>query len=556
MREFGKRQLCVSENVQIDIARSHFENKMPASTTIEHSVPQGGNLASTIGRNTLFSMAATLAFMTSRLVTVPVVIKYLGLDGYGIWSIVMVTAGYLRFGSAGIKCAFQKYVAEATGSGNFEKANKLISTGTALMLGLSIVGLTPVFIFSDHLARLTGVPDKFLEPAARSFSLLALLIFVANVGAGFESIVLGAQRFDLVKKINIVSAILEATAIVSLLHFGRGIFAMSAVMATSEVVYICCCVFLSRRVLPQVRILPRYVTRTVVREFVTFAGSYQLVNIQEMIYGSIMPVAVLKFFGASATGAFSVVGRLVQAALMPQDSFLLPILSGSSLVFASGSVETMKTLVLKAFKTTFGISVLPLAVICASGTTILYAWTGQKDPSFETFLLLMSLAGLFQALSLLQLVLYRASGKSLMDNIRQALRIVILLLIGASGRYLGLTGILAGLAFAELSGMVFMFFALRHAFPWFRARLLLPDAMKLTGVAGITALLSALVLYLPFPVALSDRALAVGHTGAIGVLTLAATVPLLLLTGALSRNELRTIRDIVPVWRKRAYVGN
>ena len=53
-------------------------------------------------------------------------------------------------------------------------------------------------------------------------------------------------------------------------------------------------------------------------------------------------------------------------------------------------------LVVKAFKTTFGLSVLPLGVICASGITIIYAWTGTKDDRFESFLVLMSLAGLFR----------------------------------------------------------------------------------------------------------------------------------------------------------------
>lgn len=529
---------------------------MPETAGLTNSGPPGQSLASTIGRNTIFGMAATVTYTATRLVTVPIVISYLGLDGYGIWAIIMVTSGYMRFGSAGIKCAFQKYVAEATGSGEFEKANKLISTGSALMLALSLVGLTPVFIFSGYLANLAGIPARFLAPAAGSISLLAVIIFVANVGAGFESIVAGAQRFDLLRKINMVGAVGEASAIVVLLHFGRGLFEMSAVMATSEIAYIGCCVFLSRRVLPQIHIAPRYVTRAVLREFITFAGSYQLVNIQEIIYSTIMPVAVLKFFGATATGAFAVVGRLVQAALMPQDSFLLPILSGSSLVFASGSVERMKVLLLKAFKTTYGLSILPLAVICATGPTILYAWTGHIDTSVQTFVWLMSLAGLFQALSLLELVLYRAAGKSLMDNIRQAIRIIIILIIGMLGNYLGLRGILAGLAFAELTGMIFMFFALSDAFSWLRAQLLLPDAVKLTAVAITTAALSWLIASVPIPWVAAERAVAVVRTCAIGGLTAVAAVPLLLLAGALSRAELRVIWGILPLPGKKVYVGN
>ena len=87
------------------------------------------NLVSTIGRSTLFGLVANVVQVLTRLVTVPIVIHHLGLGGYGIWNVIMMTATYMRFGSVGIKTAFQKYVAEATGNGDYDRANRLLSTG-------------------------------------------------------------------------------------------------------------------------------------------------------------------------------------------------------------------------------------------------------------------------------------------------------------------------------------------------------------------------------------------------------------------------------------------
>src|SRR5215510_5202000 len=97
------------------------------------------NLTATIGRNTLFGIVASSIQIATRFVTIPVVIAHLGLDGYGIWSIIMTAAAYMRFGSVGVKSAFQKYVAEATGRGDFGKTNKLLTTGTAAILMLSLI---------------------------------------------------------------------------------------------------------------------------------------------------------------------------------------------------------------------------------------------------------------------------------------------------------------------------------------------------------------------------------------------------------------------------------
>ena len=94
--------------------------------------------------------------------------------------------------------------------------------------------------------------------------------------------------------------------------------------------------------------------------------------------------------------------------------------------------------------------------------------------------------------------------------------------------------------------MVFMFFALSHAFPWFKMRLLVPDALKLTLAASATALLSILISDIPIPWIMTGRSLALAHTCAIGGLTLIAAVPLLLITKAISASEFHLLRRLIP----------
>ncbi len=55
-------------------------------------------LAASIGKSTVFGVIASAAQVITRMITVPLVIHYLGLGAYGIWNIIMVTAAYMRFG--------------------------------------------------------------------------------------------------------------------------------------------------------------------------------------------------------------------------------------------------------------------------------------------------------------------------------------------------------------------------------------------------------------------------------------------------------------------------
>ena len=74
-------------------------------------------IAVSMGKGTLFGVAASFTMIATRFITVPIIVAHLGLGGYGIWSIIMTTSAYIRFGTAGLKSAFQKYVAAATGNG-------------------------------------------------------------------------------------------------------------------------------------------------------------------------------------------------------------------------------------------------------------------------------------------------------------------------------------------------------------------------------------------------------------------------------------------------------
>jgi O-antigen/teichoic acid export membrane protein len=510
------------------------------------------SLSHTIGRNTIFGVIARVAQVSTRLVTIPIVIAHLGLGGYGIWSIIMTTAAYMRFGSVGIKSAFQKYVAEATGHGDFETANKLLSTGCAAMLGLSVAVLIPVAWFSAALARAAGVPPEFLHAAAKSTTVLALIMVLSNVGAVYEAILMGGHRIDLARNLATFFTVAEAVAIVILLHFGYGLFAMASVMAASEVGFVLSCYVSSKKILPQICVSRRFVTKSAIPELVRFAGSYQLVAVLEVLYLSILPVTVLRTFGADAAGIYALATRLVMSAVMLSDAFLGPILSGGAMVYASGSQEKMQRLIAKSFKITLALCLFPLAFIAIFGSTMVFAWTGQADPSLQITLWLVCAAGFFQAFSILGLVLYRVSGNALLDNIRQALRIGCLLSIVAFARHGGFYGVLAGLAFTEFIGMVFMLYAITKTFRAFHPRSLLPDALRLTVASAVVLMAGAIAMRLPLPVTPNPRWHAILELGKVSLGCLLAVWPALRLTKSITGAEGKALISILIPRRLRA----
>jgi O-antigen/teichoic acid export membrane protein len=459
----------------------------------------GHKLAGTVGRNTIFGIISGMTQVATRLATIPIVIAHLGLSGYGIWAIIMTTAAYMRFGAIGVKSAFQKYVAEATGSGDYKKANQLLSTGCAALLVLSVSVLIPIFFFSATIARMAGVPAQFMQESSSAISVLALIMVMSNVGAVFEAIIMGGHRIDIARRFTTGFTIAEAVAIVTLLHFGKGLFAMACVMGLSELGFVTCCYFASHKIVPQIRIRAKYVTKNVLGELFRFAGSYQLVNLMQVSYASILPVAILRTFGAEHAGLYALSVRLISPTAMLQDAFLLSILSGGSMVYASGSSESMRDLLHKSFKVSLAFAIVPMAFLASFGTTIVYAWTGQSAPEFRIALALVSLAAVFQGISVLGLVLYRISGNALMDSVRQAFVILILLCAAIFTHRLGFYGLLGVLAGAELLGMLFMIYAVARTFHLFEPAVLFSDAVRIAVATAAIIFVGVLVTQIPLP---------------------------------------------------------
>jgi O-antigen/teichoic acid export membrane protein len=497
------------------------------------------NLTGSIGRNTAFGILHTVVQVLTRLITVPTAISHLGLVGYGIWSIIMTTAMYVRFGGLGLKSAFQTYVAAATGNHDYDTASKLLSTGCAAAVILSVPALLPLAISPEAVPRVLGVPASFVYSSAWAIAILAVTMVISNAGAVYEAILLGGHRIDITRTLGTVTSVLEAVAIIVLLKLGYKLVAMATVMAASQIVYFAGCFIASRRVLPQVAVSLRHLSRKVIPELFRFAGSYQLLGILLITYNAIAPVIVLRSYGGDKAGIYAIGTRLISPVSMAQYAFLVPILSGSSMIHAAGSTERMQRLVAKAFKFMFVTTFTPLALISLFAADFILAWTGQAQRDFSAAVAWQAAAAFLQAVSGLSAVVYRSSGRALMDNIRGGLRIGVLLALLVFAKSMGFVGVMAGLAFAELLGMLVMLSALRRTVAGFSIGSVAADAARVVAATAGVAVVASLAVRLPLPWAATAREGAVIRSGLVAFAIAFSAVPAFLFARVVSIPELR-----------------
>lgn len=504
------------------------------------------DLAASIGKNTLFGVAGNIVHVSARILIVPVMIRHWGLDGYGIWAVLMSIAAYITLGGAGVKSAFQKYVAEATGTGDYDRASRLISTGTAAVLLLSIIVLVPLAIFAKTVAVAVGVPQPFVPAATKAIAFLALTGIVTNVTQTYQSILMGAHRIDLREKIGIALEPITTVFTIALLSLDNGLVAICVVFCAGQLAGGILWWYFSRRVLPTVHLAPRFVSRSEVRELIRFGASYQLVSILELLYAAVLPVAILKFFGANAAGVFALAARLVSFATMIEGSYLQSILSGGSLVYASGSLNRNNAFIIKSFKAMSVISILPLAFIALCGTKIVFVWTGKTDPLLEGAVILLAATDVCKSLCSLCRVLYRVSGGAVMDNAQLLLGLGIAFLLWPFGPKIGFFGMIGGVrVLGQFLGLILMSLSLTSRFKGFHPRALTPTFLRFGVATAVILGASAMALHLRLSWEISPRVLDTIRLLAAAVISLVVAVPALLFTGSVSRSEARMMLNTV-----------
>ena len=81
----------------------------------------------------------------------PYIINHIGVERFGVWTIVGVLTGYLGLFDLGISTSFVKYIAEYYTHRDFEKINHVVNTGFLFYLVFSfvVIALSMIFIQPD-----------------------------------------------------------------------------------------------------------------------------------------------------------------------------------------------------------------------------------------------------------------------------------------------------------------------------------------------------------------------------------------------------------------------
>jgi O-antigen/teichoic acid export membrane protein len=330
-----------------------------------------------LARNTVYSLVGQAFPVLVAIFSIPILIREMGVDGFGVLTLAWMVTGYFGFLDLGVGRALTKLVSERLGQNNLADIPELIWTGLMLTIVMGVFTGVIMSQISPFLANdVFNIPVDIRRDAEISFLVLSASVPIVTSVSVLRDLLSAYQRFDLVNivrapigSLTFLAPLITLTVSTELTHI---VFSLVLVRIVEWGVSFLFCV----RVVPDMarRIC---VDRSKIFQFLKFGGWMTVSNIcgPAMLYadrfmiGSIITVSAVSYYAAS----FEVISRLM---IVP--GAIVGVLFPAFSAVIRSDPEKAIFLCVNGIKYTF-ISVAPLLVIiyifAYEGLTI---WLGNE----------------------------------------------------------------------------------------------------------------------------------------------------------------------------------
>lgn len=311
-----------------------------------------------------------------------IIVRALGIEAMGIWSLVMAAASFLRFADAGVGSGVGRFVALSRSEGDDGRALQIIDTALVFNAVL-LAALTVLLVFPARLLLPYAFDDAGSLETARKLLPLAFGAFIlTNLSAVSSASLVALHRLDLKSYIVMGSCFLQV-AVAGLWIDDYGLIAVGAGLIAQQATILVGCYLAARHVMgvPAARIVPRP-SRAALRELLPFGLRMQGVSILTSMFDPISRFAMSHFGGLAAVGTF----ELAQRALMQLRQLIVNPSQQLMPAFAHyKDRESRRTLYMKSLATLSVGAALILGGAALVAPLLAWLWLGEVPPHFWEF---------------------------------------------------------------------------------------------------------------------------------------------------------------------------
>jgi len=343
--------------------------------------------------------------------TIPLVVRGLGTERYGLLSLAWVVLGYFTVFDLGLGRATTKYVAEALSKGEVDQVPQIVWTAVTFQAVLGLLGGLVLFGITDLLVEnILNIPPDLMSEAREALYLLALSVPLVLVSISFSGVLEAAQRFDLVNLVRIPSSILTFVLPLAGIYLGLGLPGIVALILLARIGTLAAFIVMDLRIAPTIREYSVSFARF--SHLFAYGGWVMvtsvvgpiLVYLDRFLIGSLLTIAAVTYYTApyEAVTRISIISLSLSTTLFPAFSAMEGVRDRQKL----GMFFARST------KYAFLISGTIVVVVIVYAKEILQIWLGSDFVIESTFSMqLLAMGVLINSLAYTPFALLQGVGR-------------------------------------------------------------------------------------------------------------------------------------------------
>lgn len=322
-----------------------------------------------------FSWLATLATVTYSLLSVPIALRYLSVEEFGLFVLVIQIAAYFALFELGMSAATARFLVDYKDDPNEGSYGSVVQTGSWVFATQALIVLIAGLLIAPSLVRIVGVPEGFAEVAVFLVRCLAFTSALTMSFRIYSAILYANKRLDLIHAINGANMLLGLALLVAILGAGGGLAGLAWLFFIQAIFGIALMVWCCHRL----RLLPEKgnwgsPSKTRFRELFAFGKDVFIVNISNQILEASQLLIITRTMGLTSAAVWSVSTKLFMLVYQ-----LVTKIEGTAIVFFAemmvrGEVSRLAARFRQVYQITAGLSVVALVVVVSTNKAFVSLW--------------------------------------------------------------------------------------------------------------------------------------------------------------------------------------
>ena len=331
-----------------------------------------------IVRNSFFNFIGWVIPSIVNFLCVPIIVRGLGYNQYGVWTVVMAVMGYFTLLDLGMVTGGIRHLAEYRGKGDIDKVNQVIGLGLAFYAVIGLAGSILLAISVDtFLLQTVKIPAGLVGLARRVLYMAAFGFFAHMLQTYLLSVPKALHRFDISNTIESASTIAVNLGTILLLFLGYG---LQAIIVTRIVINVISCVLLFIII---TKIVPHFkLTLKINRDLKIQIFSYSLTsflgNLGSSTVSYLQTIIIGSILGVSAVTIFSIPFQLVSRVMNISYRLASVIFPISSELGGGTGLERLHRVYSEMTRFIFFFNTALATIFILFSWDILYLWMGRR----------------------------------------------------------------------------------------------------------------------------------------------------------------------------------